>query len=276
MSHFLIISSQVAHGHVGLSAMMPTLQAMGHQVTALPTILLSHHAGHKSATGAEIPPQQIWQMFQALQTDGHLKDVEWVISGYLPSQEHVEIAEKIVRYLRTCLSSVRYVCDPVIGDDPKGLYIAQTAAQALRRRLLPNADIITPNRFELSWLTDQKVDDVDTATKAAQDLNIETVIATSLPIPDGEDQSGQESLGSLLVANKEKSVFYNQKHSYAPHGTGDLLTALLAGHCASGLKLHDALNAAITAIAYILKVTPDGQDMNLAAHLSTLTAQSKN
>ena len=45
MARILILSSWVAHGHVGLSAAAPALQALGHEVTQLPTTVLSNHPG---------------------------------------------------------------------------------------------------------------------------------------------------------------------------------------------------------------------------------------
>jgi pyridoxine kinase len=89
MGRYLVISSQVAHGHVGLSAIVPALQAMGHEVIALPTILLSNHPGHAKVAGFKVEPSVLGQMLDALEANGRLKRVDAVLTGYLPTVDHV-------------------------------------------------------------------------------------------------------------------------------------------------------------------------------------------
>ncbi|MGC9419866.1 MAG: bifunctional hydroxymethylpyrimidine kinase/phosphomethylpyrimidine kinase, partial [Rhodovulum sp.] len=153
MARIVMLSSWVAHGHVGLSAAAPAVQALGHGVTQLPTTILSNHPGWPRVAGAPLPAPQIAAMIEALAGNGWLAGVDAVLTGYLPTPAHVDLAAGLIERLRTGDVRPRVVVDPVLGDDPDGRYIAADAARALRDRLVPLADILTPNRFELGWLT---------------------------------------------------------------------------------------------------------------------------
>jgi pyridoxine kinase len=131
MGRILAISSQVARGHVGLSAIAPALQRLGHDVIALPTILLSNHPGHPAAAGEHVSPDLLRRMLDALRTNGWLGSIDAILTGYLPSAEHVRFAIEAIEGVRPHVSRVRVLVDPVLGDEPKGLYIDPEAASAI-------------------------------------------------------------------------------------------------------------------------------------------------
>ncbi|WP_425049610.1 PfkB family carbohydrate kinase [Psychromarinibacter sp. S121] len=223
MAHVLILSSWVAHGHVGLSAAAPALQALGHTVTQLPTIVLSNHAAWPHVAGARVPVDQLQAMIDALDANGWLAGVDAVLTGYLPSADHVALACRLL----DALSGARKVVDPVLGDTPKGLYIAAEAAVAIRDDLLPRADITTPNAFELSWLTGRAPDTPEAAMSAALGLG-PRVLVTSAPAGDG--LTGVLDCGDgTLVATPRQTV--------VPNGVGDVF----AGLTAAGLPLPQAM-----------------------------------
>ncbi len=170
MATVLCISSQVARGHVGLSAAAFALERLGHEVWALPTILLSNHPGHARHAGAAVDPLELARMLGALQENGWLADVDGVLAGYMPSQQHVAVAAELVSWVRSHAPGALVLCDPALGDDPRGVYVDDRPAHAIRSELLPLADITTPNRFELAWLTDRPVGDESEALAAADVL----------------------------------------------------------------------------------------------------------
>jgi pyridoxine kinase len=129
-------------------------------------------------------------MLDALDANGWLGEIDGILTGYLPSAAHVVFAADAVRRIRARSPRALFLCDPVLGDDPKGLYVATEAADAVRDIVLPLADIATPNRFELSWLSGTEVTDIGSAIAAARKLAPETVIATSIP-------EGHAALGAI-------------------------------------------------------------------------------
>lgn len=223
MARILAISSQVARGHVGLSAIVPALQAMGHEVIALPTILLSNHPGHAHAAGERVAPDLLRRMLDALDKNGWLAEVDAVMTGYLPSVEHVRFALEAVDRLRAANPKMSYLCDPVIGDEPKGVYIAEAAAHAIRSYLLPVADVIKLNIFELGWLSGTVIDSPNCVPAAVRTLARPTSVVTSV-LPDPKTIEIQLYDGDSLVAARA-----DERRPSVPNGTGDLLGGLYLG-----------------------------------------------
>jgi pyridoxine kinase len=228
VARYLVISSQVAHGHVGLSAIVPALNALGHEVIALPTVLLSNHPGHVKVAGQRIEPDVLGQMVDALDANGRLDEIDAILTGYLPTVEHVRFAAETVRKLWAGMpnNTGSYFCDPVLGDDPKGLYIATAVAHAIKDLLLPLAHTVSPNRFELEWLSGRPVTHLAGAIDAARALGPDKFICpTSIP-------SGLDDLLTLETFVAADGTFSGKacrvkRRDCVPHGTGDLLSGLL-------------------------------------------------
>ena len=225
MGRVLAISSQVARGHVGLSAIVPALQKLRHDVIALPTILLSNHPGHRSATGEQVSPDLLARMLDALDANGWLGGIDAILTGYLPSAAHVRFAADAIRRVRQHVGHVRVLVDPVLGDEPKGLYINADAAALIRDDLIALADVATPNAFELSWLTSVSVANGREAVQAANLLKPRRILATSVPAADGV-------LSNILVDKTSNEIFSASvsHRGKVPNGTGDLMAALYLGH----------------------------------------------
>jgi pyridoxine kinase len=218
MARVLAISSQVAYGPVGLTALVPPLQAKGHEVLAVPTVTLSNHPGHGPPAGFRTRPEDMRAIFAALQGLGGLAGIDAILTGYFASPEQVHEAAQVIRAINPAVVLV----DPVIGDG-EALYVPEAVAQAIRDLLLPLATIITPNRFELAWLTRQPVDDESQATVAARLTGIGEVLVTSVP------DKGNE-LTTLLVTPGGSFRHRSSRLPQVPHGTGDFLSgAFLAG-----------------------------------------------
>jgi pyridoxine kinase len=237
----LAISSQVARGSVGLSVITPALQAIGHSVIALPTILLSNHPGHGTFAGQRTEVALLTRMCDALDANGWLASIDTILSGYLPSPAHVGFVAQTVDCVRRCNPACRYICDPILGDDPKGLYIAADAAAEIRRLLLPLADVVMPNRFELAWLSGLPVTSPADAVAAAQSLSTRTVIATSITLPEGV-------LATLEIEQNSARFCSVARRASVPNGTGDLLSGLIAGSWNLGRAVA-AVDVVITASA---------------------------
>lgn len=262
MARILAISSQVVRGHVGLSAVVPALQALGHEVWPLPTIVLSNHPGHAQISGTRITPHVLSGMLDALDKNGWLPEVDAVLTGYLPSAGHVRVAADAVRRLKGG-RLVPFLCDPVLGDHPEGLYLDAEAAAAIRTELLPLADIATPNLFELGWLTGHAAHDLPSTIAAARALARPVVIVTSV-----NGQPGR--LLNLCVEDKDVHACDVRRRPAAPHGTGDLLSALLLGRTLSGDTVTAALARAAAGIDVVLDRSEGRDELALSPALPEL------
>ena len=262
MARILAMSSQVVSGHVGLSAIQPALQVLGHEVLALPTILLSNHPGRQPASGTRIEPALLEQMLETLANNGRLRGIDHVLTGYLPSVAHVAVA---IRALELCAhhgGKPHFLCDPVLGDDPKGLYIDVEAAAAIRDRLVPLADVLTPNRFELAWLTSAPVNDRESAITAARMLERPWVIATSIPM-------GTAQLATLGITSSEVHTQLVARREGVPNGTGDLLAALVVAAVSDlGFTIAHALAQAVAQVDQVIANSAGNDELQLIATLA--------
>ena len=241
MARVLCISSFVARGHVGLAAILPALNGLGHETIALPTIVLSNHPGHPRFSKLEVPATTLIDVIGVYEHAGWLKDIDCVLTGYLPSVVHVAAAVNAIAKIREVNPAVLVVCDPVLGDDPYGLYIPHAAATALRDGLLPFANIITPNRYELAWLSGLPVSTSQDAVAAAKTLRAPMALITSLP-------SGPVAVGNLLVQADQEWLRTVPLLQSVPHGTGDFMGALFTGHLLTGCGPEKALGLTVAGV----------------------------
>ena len=103
MAKVLSISSQVVCGHVGNSAAAFVMQRMGHDVLAVPTIILSNRPGYKAIAGHRTDPQKLSAMLEAVLENGWLADVDAVLTGYVPTREHAEFCASWIAKIRTSI-----------------------------------------------------------------------------------------------------------------------------------------------------------------------------
>jgi pyridoxine kinase len=257
MARILAISSQVVRGHVGLSAIVPALQRLGHDVLAVPTIILSNHPGHVRAAGTRIEVNTLMSMLDVLDANGWIAGLDAIVTGYLPTPEHVYFAGQAVDLVRTRSSKALVMVDPVMGDDPRGLYVDPAAAQSMRNDLVPRADVVTPNRFELSWLTGSDVRTVEEAVVAARQIKPPHVLATSVPM-------ASDQIGNASISRAGTHVCAVTRLAKVPHGTGDLLSALFLHHALAQVPVQTCLGAAVAGVQAAIAVSAGQSDLCLA------------
>ncbi|MFV0367049.1 MAG: pyridoxal kinase [Hyphomicrobiaceae bacterium] len=263
MARILAISSYVASGHVGLAAIVPVLQAFGHEVIAVPTVVLSCHNGHSHVRGVAMEAGDIAGILSALRANGTLESVDAVITGYMPNAEVTELVAEELERLATMLPEMLYLCDPVLGDDPDGLYVVEDVARTIRDRLLPIADIVTPNRFELTWLTGVAVENANDADLAADSIGVELVVVTSVPAESG-------MIANVSSDSNEALMFATSRLAAVPHGTGDVLAALVLGHVLAGCGFGEATAKASAGVQVVIEDSLDADELHLVAGLSQI------
>lgn len=273
MARVLAISSQVARGHVGLSAIVPALQALGHEIIALPTILLSNHPGHPKAAGERIAPDLLRRMLDTIDENGWLSEVDAVLTGYLPTPEHIDFAAGAVDRVRAVRPGVLVMVDAVLGDQPKGLYIAPDAAEAIRETLVPRAGVLKGNAFEIGWLAGREVLGASELEDASRAMAWPSLFATSVP-----DRDGNGLLNVLLAGGRPERSVTVTRRSGVPKGTGDLLSGLMLGY---ELRLREsgdpsarasAVDAAVAGLDAVVTDSIGSDELRLVGMLSRLAA----
>ena len=259
MSRILVISSYVAHGAVGLQAALPGLQRRHAHITALPTILLSNHPGYTRFAGSAVAIEQLQAMFEAIDANGWLSGIDGVLTGYMPSAGHAVWARSVIDHMTARSPGVLIMIDPVLGDDPGGLYVDAATAAAIHDRLVPAASVVTPNRFELEWLSGERVTDPASAIAAARRLGVPRVAATSIPYaahPMAADDP--QMISNVLVTANTAWLSPVAKRPAVPHGTGDLFAGLLLSQLIAHRADREALAGATRGVAQAIAAS-DGQ-----------------
>ena len=229
----LSIQSSVVYGHVGNSVAVFALQRLGHEVWALPTTLLAHHTGYGSRRGAMVDPTLLRELVSGLVDLGVLGSVDAVLVGYLGAVEPIEIVGEVVRRVRQANPHATVCLDPVLGDIDRGFYVPPGVAESVRDQLVPTADVLTPNVFELAALTGRTAEamaDPDAVTAAADELRAcgpGIVLVTSVPAGD------EVGLLACSPAGRFRVVTPRLPRSF--EGAGDLTAALFLGTLSAGV-----------------------------------------
>lgn len=218
MVRILAISSQVVFGPVGNTAAVPALQAMGHEVMQVPTILLSNHPGHGKPEGLAIDATLLRALLRRVDEVGGLNSCYAVMTGYFANPSQVEYAAEKISELRSRNLAQIVLVDPVIGDHGK-LYVSEPTAEAIRDKLIPLATVATPNVFELGWLTQTPIHGHDDAVGSARKLGTREVIVTSVHASRGE-------IETVLVTSEAEVTSSQSERRNVPNGTGDFLAGL--------------------------------------------------
>ncbi|MBO6756753.1 MAG: pyridoxal kinase [Roseibium sp.] len=255
----LVITSQVVRGGIGARGIVFALERLGHPVWFLPTILLPWHPGHGAATRIVPPDDGFAGIAEDLARSGKINEIGGIISGYLGSANQAAPIADLVTAIKADHPGVPYLCDPVIGDHG-GLYVPAGTAAAIRDQLLPLADIVTPNRFELSWLADVPVDSEPEALAAARMLGRDRVVVTSAPA------LRRNAISNLLVGPRGALAAEHAAVPDPPHGTGDVLAGLFLSRLLEGLSDEEALvRAAGSTFELVARSVKKGADELLIA-----------
>jgi pyridoxine kinase len=237
MPTVLSVQSRVAYGHVGNAASVFPLQRLGIEAWALDTVAFSNHTGHGRWRGSVVPAAHIAELFEGVAALGVLPQIDAVLSGYLGDAMTGPVLLDIVERVRAANPNALFCCDPVIGDVDTGSYVTDGIAEFFRDTALALADIITPNRFELEYLTGHRVATLAEAASAAAELRAlgpKVVLVTSIEL-EGERiamlAAGPEGVWS--TETPRLPVMLN--------GCGDVTAALFLGRLLRGEALPDAL-----------------------------------
>ncbi|WP_269931977.1 pyridoxal kinase PdxY [Aminobacter sp. HY435] len=262
----IVVSSHVARGSVGNRAAVFALETLGHPVWAVPTVVLPWHPGHGRATRIVPPTEQFSALMADLERAPWLGEVTAVLSGYLGEPGQVEAVASLVETVKARTPAALYVCDPVIGDSG-GLYVPEALAQGIRDRLLPLADIATPNRFELEWLVGAKLDDLRATVAAALAAPPATMLVTSAPAMMAN------GTGNLLVTETQALLAEHRTVERPPNGLGDLSAAVFLARLLAGQPMAKALQSTTASVYEILARTSKrgGDELQLETDSQSLS-----
>jgi len=251
MKTALILSSNVAASQVGATASAFCLRRMGINTIVLPTTVLGRHPGWGDPGGKAVPATQLRDMWRAIRQQ-NIK-IDAIMTGYLAANTHINVALELISDVKIANPDAMIMVDPVMGDNGR-LYIPESRALAIKTKLVPRADIITPNCWEFSFLTGQNILSYEDVHKTAKALPINSLV-TSVPI--------QSKIGVLYSTPNNDLLVSHEKFDTVPHGGGDTIAALFLANMLNGHSAKDSLARSTASIFSILSAASEIGDKEL-------------
>ncbi|HEV2532625.1 PfkB family carbohydrate kinase [Phenylobacterium sp.] len=255
MALALIMSSFVSASRIGGAAQQYVLAAHRIDPVLAPTVMFGRSPA-KGAEGQVTAPPVFRRMLADIEADAVFGYVDLVITGHFSLAAQVEIAAEALERIRAASERRPVVIvDPIMGDAPGGLYVPPEVAVAVADRLVPLADWITPNAWELGHLSGCEVNDAASAVAAARKLG-RPALVTSVPAREGE-------IGLLFCDADVALLFAHQKLPQAPNGTGDLVAASFGAGLVEGLAPLAAAERAARAVAEAVQAAKAWRTLDL-------------
>ena len=252
------ISSRISRGYIGNTASAFAARRLGIDVWEVPTVTWAHHPGHGKPSGMITPADTIAEMLASFERPEWRRQIDLVMTGYFRDADQVKAAADYIKRLQDARQQFQVLVDPVCGDS-YGTYVADDVIAAIKSHLLPLADIIVPNRYELDILTGEKCSDNTALVHAARSLGADTVVVTSA-FPD------TLGIGNLLIEARFATLHETQEFPDPPHGTGDLFTGIFAARILKSSPRDALLHAGNTAFRMVEATALSANDeLDLAA-----------
>lgn len=249
MAHIISIQSQVVHGHVGNSAAVPAMRALGATVTAVPTTLLSNHPHYPTMRGHILDAPLVADLLRGVEERGLIERAAVLVTGFLGSVAIGEAVADFVARARVRNPALITICDPVLGDDDLGGFADPALAALFRERLMPQAAVVTPNGWEARLIAGEgaAVSDID-LLHALRGRGLRDIVVTG-------GHASHDRLRTLILEGEAASAIGTPRLDVRPAGTGDFFTGVLAAEMARGTRLSDAAERAAALTFAILEHT---------------------
>ena len=258
----LSIQSSVIHGAVGNSAAMPIYQYLHQPAESVDTVQLAAHPGFRTSILSVTPAAELGALLADYQKLEIFSKLGAIQTGYFGDCSQITPVAQFIAASKQANETLLYLLDPVLGDAGR-LYVNSSISDAIKAVLLPHADIITPNQFELTLLTETAIKNETDAVTAARQLitgQLKAVFATGITTASGH-------ICDILVSPDTEQIIIADKQSNGVSGSGDVLTAFLLNAILSGQNLPQAAHTANAKTAEILAKSDTALTMPVLRHI---------
>lgn len=225
----LSIQSSVAYGHVGNSAAVFPLQRLGVEVWPVHTVHFSNHTGYGEWRGPLLPADDVRAVIRGVEERGAFPGVDAVLSGYQGGEDIGDVILDAVAKVKAANPAAIYACDPVMGNAKSGCFVHPAIPVLLRERVVPAADLITPNQFELGFLTDTEprtIEETLASVELARAMGPSIVLVTSVERPDAP----ADTIEMMAVTDDGAWIVQTPRLPMKANGSGDVTAALFTAH----------------------------------------------
>lgn len=242
----LILSSHVASSRVGGAVQALALAQLKIDPIVAPTVLFGRHPGWGAPGGGATSIEIFQGMLDGIEANGLFGVIDLVLTGYFAKADQVTAAARAIdkiradRHAGAFRSKALVVVDPIMGDADRGLYVREEVATAIIEQLIPRADLVTPNAWELERLTGASLGEPGHVREAFTLMGERPILVSS--VPDGPD------IGVIYADRQETWLAAHPRRAKAPNGTGDLLCALFAAALIEEQPKSQALARAVSGV----------------------------
>ncbi|KAM9343214.1 pyridoxal kinase-like [Pholidichthys leucotaenia] len=230
----LSIQSHVVRGYVGNKSATFPLQVLGFEVDSINSVQFSNHTGYAHWKGQVLTAEELNVLYEGIKLN-KVNHYDYILTGYSRDITFLEMVVDIIQELKKANHSLVYVCDPVMGDQG-AMYVPENLLPVYKDKVVPLADILTPNQFEAELLTGRKINSEEDAIEVMDLLHKmgpETVVLTSTDLPSKYGDDFLVALGSKTIKkpdgtkSSQKICLDIPKVDAVFVGTGDLFAAML-------------------------------------------------
>ncbi len=257
----LSIQSCVAYGHAGNSSAVFTLQRLGHEVWPVHTVQFSNHTGYGEWRGIVLEPQTVADIITGIEERGVLPECSAVLSGYQGAQAIGEVVLDTVARVKAVNPAAVYCADPVMGDVGRGFYVQDGIPEFMRDRIVPAADLLTPNQFELEYLAGvsiRSMADLLAAVDVVRRQGPSTVLVTSVQT----DQTPADSVQMVAVGDQGAFQVTTPLMPLHVSGCGDATAAIFLARLATE-SLANALAITADSVYGVIEATHESGSREL-------------
>ncbi|HVZ53356.1 MAG TPA: pyridoxal kinase PdxY [Pseudolabrys sp.] len=254
--NLLSIQSHVVYGHVGNSAAVFPLQRLGIEVWPIHTVEFSNHPGHGGFRGRVFDAGLVRELVEGVEQRDVLGECDGVLSGYLGGADIGEAVLDAVGRVKSANPAAQYCCDPVIGDVGRGVFVREGIPDFMKAKALPAADVITPNHFELQYLSGRSsktMREAREAVKALHERGPRAILVTSLHT----DETPEDAIDLLASDTTGMYRLRTPRLSLIASGAGDAIAALFFAHYLREGSIAVALSRAASSIYGVLRKTAE-------------------
>lgn len=271
MKGIISIQSHVVYGHAGNSSAVFPMQRMGFEVWPIHTVQFSNHTQYQQGwKGKAFSADDISDLISGIANIEQLENCQALLSGYQGSADQCLAVLDAVRQVKAQNPDAIYVCDPVMGDPEKGCIVPQGTTEYLVNDVMPSADVIVPNQFELAQFTNMDITDLESAVVACQEAlarGPKMVLVKHL-------HSVSDEKFTMMLATESGYYIAQRPHlkfAKQPVGVGDLISALFTAGLLKGWSAEQAFEHANNASYAVLKQTQQRDEWEL----QTIAAQEE-
>jgi pyridoxine kinase len=193
---------------------------------------------------------------------GAFPGIDAVLSGYQGGEDIGDVILDAVARVKDANPSAVYACDPVMGNAKSGCFVHPAIPVLLRERVVPAADLITPNQFELGYLTGTEphtIEETLRSVELAREMGPSTVLVTSVERPDAP----ADTIEMMAVTDDGAWVVQTPRLPMKANGSGDVTAALFTAHLLQTSDPSVALARTASSVFDLLQRTLDSGEREL-------------